>query len=182
MADLKYWEKIPARPTTYKGVPMRSRLEARFARWIDGIPGITWEYEPRAFADGQGEYLPDFVTYGWSIARMDSYVLGSRSPILGGTWKQPVVFEVKPPVAVQTTEDEQREFERMEVVRASSPYAALALWFADGWFLADFGRGSSPTDVRRCPECGRVCLTISYLVYPGEAVCPSHPTVDLGAC
>lgn len=38
---------------------MRSRLEARFAAALDDA-GWLWEYEPRAFADGYVQYLPDF--------------------------------------------------------------------------------------------------------------------------
>jgi len=48
-----------ARPTTYRGTPMRSRLEASWAAAFD-IHGLLWEYEPRAFADQTGQYLPDF--------------------------------------------------------------------------------------------------------------------------
>ena len=50
------------RPTTYKGIKMRSRLEAGFAQWCDGeYPPIPWEYEPACFAGDDGrQYLPDF--------------------------------------------------------------------------------------------------------------------------
>jgi hypothetical protein len=48
-----------ARPTKYKGIQMRSRLEARFAAYLDLI-GADWRYEPEAFADERGQYLPDF--------------------------------------------------------------------------------------------------------------------------
>lgn len=46
------------RPTIYKGVQMRSRLEALFVASIEGL--CTWEYEPMCFADEHGQYLPDF--------------------------------------------------------------------------------------------------------------------------
>lgn len=51
--------KFTARPTVYKGIQMRSRLEAGFAAWLDG-EGIDWEYEPSAFGSERGQYLPDF--------------------------------------------------------------------------------------------------------------------------
>jgi hypothetical protein len=54
---------LRARPTTYNGIEMRSRLEARVAAWLDDV-GIPWEYEPRAFASAQGQYLPDFQLGG----------------------------------------------------------------------------------------------------------------------
>lgn len=50
---------LKARPTTYNGIKMRSRLEAQFAAALDEL-GVTWEYEPRAFADERRQYLPDF--------------------------------------------------------------------------------------------------------------------------
>lgn len=56
------------RQTLYRGIRMRSRLEADFAmRYLDDPLAVTvpWEYEPLCFAgrlrDGEpGQYLPDF--------------------------------------------------------------------------------------------------------------------------
>ena len=55
---------IPARPTVYNGIQMRSRLEATYAARLDRA-GLTWSYEPRAYgAKGRRQYLPDFeVTF-----------------------------------------------------------------------------------------------------------------------
>lgn len=50
---------IPARPTVYKGIQMRSRLEADYASALDR-DGETWEYEPTCFAGPDGQWLPDF--------------------------------------------------------------------------------------------------------------------------
>jgi hypothetical protein len=50
---------IPARPTTYKGIKMRSRLEADYASALDR-DGETWEYEPQCFGGPDGQWLPDF--------------------------------------------------------------------------------------------------------------------------
>lgn len=52
-------ERIQARPTIYNGFHMRSRLEARFAEWMDGR-GWQWAYEPFCYASPAGQYLPDF--------------------------------------------------------------------------------------------------------------------------
>lgn len=49
-----------ARPTTYKGINMRSRLEAAYAQHLDAFHE-SWEYEGRAFANESGQYLPDFT-------------------------------------------------------------------------------------------------------------------------
>lgn len=57
---------IRARQTIYRGIPMRSRLEARAAQTFDSA-GFTWEYEPQCFADETGQYLPDFALIGDKI-------------------------------------------------------------------------------------------------------------------
>jgi hypothetical protein len=51
--------EIKARPTLYKGIRMRSRLEADFAAFLDNT-GAEWEYEPTCFAGPGGQWLPDF--------------------------------------------------------------------------------------------------------------------------
>ena len=55
------------RPTVYKGIRMRSRLETRWARAFDAAH-IEWEYEPECFAaetlGRHSEYLPDFRLNG----------------------------------------------------------------------------------------------------------------------
>lgn len=59
---------IQARPTTYRGIPMRSRLEASVAAELDQLVDLlapsgevgSWAYEERAFASQDGQYLPDF--------------------------------------------------------------------------------------------------------------------------
>lgn len=53
--------EIQARPTLYKGIQMRSRLEADFARYLDSL-GTPWAYEPSCFADETAQWLPDFRT------------------------------------------------------------------------------------------------------------------------
>lgn len=62
---------MKARPTNYKGHNMRSRLEARWAVFMD-VCGIGWEYEPThliiEFSDGRDrmDWLPDFrLENGW---------------------------------------------------------------------------------------------------------------------
>lgn len=50
---------FPARKTVYKGIEMRSRLEAGYAMWLDQRRW-TWSYEPCVFGNEQQQYLPDF--------------------------------------------------------------------------------------------------------------------------
>jgi hypothetical protein len=118
---------LPARPTIYRGVRMRSRLEADFARWLDGR-GVAWNYEPDCFADGAGQYLPDFQV-----------VHPGRAPIF---------VELKPQYHLDRG-DVLSSFEewlaRMEIIWSSQPDATLALIFwayQDGADLRFFAQPS----------------------------------------
>lgn len=91
---------IPARPTTYRGIKMRSRLEARFAQELDE-GHFDWVYEPRAFAGLAGQYLPDFMVHA------DMY---------GGA----AYFEVKP-----TIDHAVGVLGRVQIIRESIPDALL---------------------------------------------------------
>lgn len=51
-------ELIPI-DTEYKGYYFRSRLEARYAVYLDAL-GWNYEYEPEGFKLQSGNYLPDF--------------------------------------------------------------------------------------------------------------------------
>lgn len=46
-------------PTRYRGIAMRSRLEADFAYYLDSSD-VLWTYEPRKFGPEGARYLPDF--------------------------------------------------------------------------------------------------------------------------
>lgn len=102
---------IAARPTTYNGIAMRSRLEAAFAAFLDRH-GFAWQYEPRAFASAAGQYLPDFqisdVLPGMAVAYVD--VKGT----LGGSQAE---------VGVAT----RALLDRMNTIRASEPTALLGI-------------------------------------------------------
>ena len=137
------------RPTLYKGVTMRSRLEARVAGFLDR-ERLSWQYEPAVFADERGDYVPDFQVSGLTRA--------------------PLYVDVKGPPL--TAADLEAMFDRMTVIWATDPTAALAVWSADqfgvdGTFLvrlpdrttitARIGRCAFCTDVTlrpACPTCG----------------------------
>jgi hypothetical protein len=111
------------RPTIYKGIRMRSRLEARFAAGLDRamvafadvFDPAGWDYEPVCFADENGQYLPDFAY------RM----LDTRS----GKWTQ-VYVEVKP--RVDDDDYWKTVTDRMAIIWASEPEAVLQLCEFDG--------------------------------------------------
>lgn len=51
---------VRALPTEFRGVRFRSRMEARWAVFLQSL-GVPWEYEPEGFDLGEGVwYLPDF--------------------------------------------------------------------------------------------------------------------------
>lgn len=54
------WGGAKAIETRYAGVRFRSRLEARWAVFMDAL-GVRWEYEPEGFDLGGLRYLPDFL-------------------------------------------------------------------------------------------------------------------------
>lgn len=103
---------LRARPTVYNGIPMRSRLEARVAAWLDSL-GIEWRYEPHAFASPAGQYLPDFELVG--------------SPLLS-RFKRRAFLEVKGAFDAHTYLDTR---ERMAIVLESAPGAVLMMADAD---------------------------------------------------
>lgn len=56
-------EEFRSRPTLYRGIQMRSRIEARWAVVFDYLK-FEWEYEPEHYELPIGNYLPDFWLRG----------------------------------------------------------------------------------------------------------------------
>jgi hypothetical protein len=84
---------LSPRPTTYKGIKMRSRLEARYAALFDERR-FSWTYEPGCFANQEGQYLPDFELHDIDVAH--AFTPGWVDPFLGARVRS-VYVEVKPP-------------------------------------------------------------------------------------
>lgn len=58
-------QEIKAIETEYAGCRFRSRLEARWAVFLDTL-GVKWQYEPQGYVLGNGDsYLPDFWLPDW---------------------------------------------------------------------------------------------------------------------
>jgi hypothetical protein len=112
-------ETIKARPTTFNGIRMRSRLEADYAAYINSTGRCRWQYEPECFASDAGQWLPDF---GSSYA--DEGPLG-------------IFTEVKPagplraliPASVAYVDHVDAILRRMTIAWASRPDACLSLVF-----------------------------------------------------
>ena len=68
---MNYSKMLLGIPTTYKGVEMKSRLEANIAYLLDGLE-LEWECEPKSFLLSNGEhYFPDFY-----LPDLDIYIEG----------------------------------------------------------------------------------------------------------
>jgi hypothetical protein len=138
---------IPARPTVYRGIQMRSRLEAGFAAWLDRRE-FTWSYEPRCFAIATSQYLPDFVIpkaiATWEYLGHD---IGDVT-----TWRD-LYVEVRPRLDLV-------EARRLTtIVQASEDahllYASPDLRWVDGAVLDGEEEGAVIFD---CRECGKTTI------------------------
>src|ERR1035441_10336982 len=100
--------EIKARTTMYRGIKMRSRLEADFAGFLDRS-GVEWDYEKPCFAGPDGQWLPDFRLPGAEV---------------------PVYFEIKPRSLLSDEDfDVDTILERMSVAWLTDPAAILQLKF-----------------------------------------------------
>jgi hypothetical protein len=97
------------RKTVYKGIEMRSRLEAAYARWLDARRW-KWTYETQAFASDLGQYFPDF-----RIENVHNLVEDTKSH---------AYVEIKPTFAAI---DAEAVFRRMEIIWDSEPDAQLLI-------------------------------------------------------
>lgn len=117
---------IAAIPTTYRGIRMRSRLEAKWASIFDAL-GWEWEYEP---IDLNG-WIPDFVF--------------PNHPF----FKRPLLAEIKPIFAKDTAvinkiEDAMNAPPRAEQRALGRPEGAWDKWHAERPYdLAIFGAAPS---------------------------------------
>jgi hypothetical protein len=71
--------------TRYKGYRFRSRLEARWAVFLDSL-GLDWAYEPEGYETSEGLYLPDFFVKGGN---------GNRGPWIEVKGTDPRDSEIK---------------------------------------------------------------------------------------
>src|SRR5688500_2604834 len=57
---------IPSIPTDYNGILFRSRLEARWAVFMDALK-LEYRYEPKQFRLPSGNYTPDFLLPQYNV-------------------------------------------------------------------------------------------------------------------
>jgi len=127
-------------PTAYRGVRFRSRLEARWAAFLDGL-GWSWAYEP---IDLFG-YIPDFICHHE-----------------GGE----LLIEIKPAVALADLRDHREKINRSGWEKEALIVGASL--FDNGTASPDFGLLRSRTDEPgwswdtgvsfRCLSCGKLSV------------------------
>lgn len=170
------------RPTTYRGIAMRSRLEATFAANLDRV-GISWEYEPRAYAaPGMRQWLPDF--------RLQ---LTSRITVGGLVGDQTIAYvDVKGSLRGRESEGgrqgvrRRRLMTRMSVLWESEPDALLVIAEDEATEANPAGRllwvGSRAAwqlgAVMVCPRCRRSALVPESLLDIAKSSCCEKPAMD----
>lgn len=152
---------LPARPTFYNGIKMRSRLEAGFAQWLD-LWGYEWKYEPSAFANETGQYLPDFWVARIPFLRGDSTVVDRECFI-----------EVKPKIPA----DLNALTRRMSITRGSHPHACLLVVYPGGPPLELIPEMMPDDDLREgawvyAEDLGRGLPGLAMMVGPASAPWP----------
>jgi len=141
--------QFKARPTTYRGIQMRSRLEARAASMLDAA-GIDWQYEPRAFrtSDG-GEYLPDFQIGPTTFVEVKPWLEEGRE-------RELQILDVRRAMTILTEAEPGTDLWCLYstgVVVHTNSHAAMKAWLYAGWCAA--GHASLYVgDVDACVRCG----------------------------
>lgn len=156
---------IKARPTIYKGVEMRSRLEATYAEVCDRH-GWGWRYEPYALASAEGQWLPDFV-HGTPPTRtrhgadhsQEDWLTPEKAELVGTTVDDAVgadawFIDVKPPGDREALCTSIRRWHRIASDNCKSPTVAIARAYVNGgsdWVLAEnFYIGLTPSGAAFC--------------------------------
>lgn len=122
-----------ARPTKYRGIQMRSRLEASIAQWLDA-EGVDWTYEPEAFASEEGQYLPDFELRHVEMFVTTTLVENPRYIEEESTDFRVQYMPIPAPVYLEVKPNIEAASEQMDrvapIIRATHPTATL---MATGW-------------------------------------------------
>ncbi len=96
------------RKSTYKGIEFRSKLEVKFAWWLDDM-GEQWRYEPRIYGPKGRGYLPDFEILGTDrptfIEIKPTLALAERAKS-----KVSVIWEYEPRAVIVIATREHRTF------------------------------------------------------------------------
>lgn len=131
-------------PTRYRGIVMRSALEARVAAMLDRHD-VRWEYEPRSFQLGGLRYVPDF----W-LPEITTWLEAK------GAWRsQDDALKVRALAAARCRErwskDESAWWRPAEAVVVVADDSTLGMWVAPGGEIERVGSAV----LVRCRGCGK---------------------------
>lgn len=122
------WTPPPFRPTIYNGIQMRSRLEAQTAADLDRH-GITWKYEPWAYGSVRGQYLPDFLVYGYERTLVEVKGAEDLSGVAGYQRRMEIAWASDPDLclllSMRTTEGDLVTATSSERKWVNSPWQGL---------------------------------------------------------
>lgn len=173
-------EPYYGRPTTYKGIRMRSRLEAATAAAFDRH-NVPWEYEPEAFQAEDGtQYLPDFAIV---IEIIDTLTVGKDEWELRRSPSVPIYVEVKPTLAKVWDAIEARVF--TPLFEAGRHVACIVPTTGDV-MVPVRPRGGISYHVQQCRRCARLYLGPTQRLtdktgwYAGCSMCDSPRALLLG--
>ncbi len=156
---------VQAIETEYAGHLFRSRLEARWAVFMDAL-GITWEYEPQRYQLPSGKYLPDF----WLPAQQFYLEVKGTPP---SSYYRRLLQELADGTGA-----------RLMLAVGSIPDARTYKVEAEGadFWMAEFSPGStddeSGTDFAgwtKCPACGAVDVVYGLLRRFTYCACKAAP-------
>lgn len=137
--------KYASIPTKYRGINMRSRLEAKWACMFD-LLGWKWEYEP---IDLNG-WIPDFAISdarknikGFGASELKSITLIEIKPIFEFNYDYDTIMKIERAINAPLNEDRECDSDEWEEFFKNSPYDFALLGaelIADNDFSYDYKR------------------------------------------
>lgn len=154
-------------PTKYRNVLFRSKLEARWAEFLDRLK-IKWNYEVEGYDLGNGErYLPDFFLH-----EQNSF-LEVKGPMTPGLMKIYAMYEG----TRKEEEPEDDDGKDIETLLEKMPPISHNLFIVgkpDGCFEI---LGACASELVECTECNRYYFANGCAPYPPCIFC-DRPQYD----
>jgi len=157
-------------PTKYRNVLFRSKLEARWAEFLDRLQ-IKWNYEVEGYELGNGErYLPDFF-----LSEQDTF-LEVKGPMTPGLLKIYTMYE-KTQKVEESTDDDDKDIEALLEEMPANAHDLFIIGKPDGYFEV---LGACSSELVECSECGRYYFANGYTPYPPCIFCdrPQYDSYD----
>lgn len=142
--------------TVYRGITFRSRLEAKWASFLDRI-ALQWTYEPQGYETSAGRYLPDF----WLP---EIYLRGEKTGLfleIKAQWPNPIEVEKMRALAYGADKPVVAAYQSPDMQNSDSIWGESLLELTPGIFNGErFLTEDSPLAFCRCDACG--CVGIGF--------------------